>query len=69
MFPHLEINGRVHIPADEAAQRAGLSPDYIGQLARRGVLPGQLLAGAWYLDRESVLTFIAQRAENGSTEP
>lgn len=69
MHPHLEINGRIHVPADEAARRAGLSRDYMSQLARRGVLPGQLLAGAWYLDLGSVLAFIAQRARNGSTKP
>lgn len=69
MFPHLEINGRVHIPVDEAARRAGLSSDYMSQLARRSVLPGQLLAGTWYLDLTRVLRFIAQRTENGSTKP
>ena len=69
MHPHLEINGRIHIPAYEAARRAGLSRDYMSQLARRGALPGKLLAGAWYLDLGSVLAFIAQRAENGSTKP
>lgn len=69
MLALLEINGRPHIPADQAARQAGLSRDYICRLARRGVLAGRMLAHAWYLEQESMAVFIAQRANNGSTKP
>ena len=65
----LEINGQTYIPADQAARQAGLSRDYITQLARRGVLVGRVLAHAWYLEQESVTALITQRAKNGSTKP
>jgi len=57
----LEINGLTYISADDAARQAGLSRDYICQLARRGVLVGRMLAHAWYLEQESVTAFVNQR--------
>jgi hypothetical protein len=65
----LEINGRLHISSALAADRAGLSRDRIGQLARRGILPGRKSAGVWFVDQEALMAFIKQRAENGSTKP
>jgi Helix-turn-helix domain len=65
----LEINGRLHIPSGLAADRAGVTQRYISQLAKRGSLPGRKLAGAWYVDEEALMTFIKQRAKNGSTKP
>lgn len=69
MPPLLQINGRSHISADQAAREAGLSRDYICRLARRGALVGRVLAGAWYLEQESVRSFVVQRAKNASTNP
>lgn len=69
MRPLLQINGRNHISADQAARQAGLSRDHICKLARRGALVGRVLAGAWYIEQESVRSFIALRAKNGSTKP
>jgi hypothetical protein len=69
MPPLLQINGRSHISAHQAARQAGLSSDHICKLAGRGTLVGRVLAGAWYLEQESVRSFIAQRAKNGSTKP
>lgn len=69
MLPNLEIRGRTYIPIHEAVRESGLSPTYIGRLARRSVLTGQIIAGMWFLDREQLRAFIAQRAKNGSTKP
>jgi len=67
--PTLEINGRIHIPADEAARRAGLSRDYISQLARRGVLRVNCSQVHGILTWGACGSSIAQRAKNGSTKP
>ncbi len=65
----LQIEGRIYISADQAARQAGLSRDYITQLARRGVLVGRVLAHAWYVEQESVTAFIAQRAKMAQPSP
>jgi hypothetical protein len=69
MVPNLEIRGRIYIPIHEAARESGLSLTYIGRLARKGVLIGQIIGGMWFLDRGHLRTLIAQRAKNGSTKP
>ena len=69
MVPNLEIRGRTYIPIHEAVRESGWSQAYIGQLARTGVLTGQIIAGMWFLDQGHLRTFIAQRAKNGSTKP
>jgi hypothetical protein len=69
VLPNLEIAGRVYIPIHEAVRESGLSSTYIGRLARKGVLTGQIIAGMWFLDRGQLRAFIAQRAKNGSTKP
>jgi hypothetical protein len=65
----LEINGRLHILSGVAADRAGVSQRYISLLTKRGSLPGRKIAGTWFVDQEALMTFIKQRAENGSTKP
>lgn len=69
MLPNLEIRGRIYIPIHEAARESDLTQSYIGRLARTGVLTGQIIAGMWFIDREQLRAFIAQRAKNGSTKP
>jgi hypothetical protein len=69
MPPDLEIRGRIYIPIQEATRLSGMSKEYIARLARRDVLVGDIIAGQWFLDRERLRAFIAQRAKNGSTKP
>lgn len=69
MAPNLEIRGRTYIPIHEAMRESGLSQTYIGRLARKGILTGEIIAGMWFLDRGHLRAFIAQRAKNGSTKP
>jgi hypothetical protein len=47
MLPNLGIRSRIYIPIHEAVRESGLSPTYIGRLARKGVLAGQIIAGMW----------------------
>lgn len=69
MVPNLEIGGRTYIPIHEAVRESGWSQTYIGRLARKGGLTGQIIASMWFLDRGHLRTFIAQRTKNGSTKP
>jgi hypothetical protein len=69
MVPNLEIRGRSYVPIQEAVSESGLSQSYLGRLARKGVLTGQIIAGMWFFDREHFRAFVEQRAKNGSTKP
>ena len=69
MVPNFEIRGRSYVPIHEAVRESGLSQTYLGRLARKGVLAGQVIAGMWFFDREHFRAFIEQRAKNASTKP
>lgn len=69
MPPQIEIRGRTYIPIQEAARLSGLSKEYIGRLARRDVLVGQIIAGQWFIDQERLRAFAAERAKKRSTKP
>jgi hypothetical protein len=62
VYPYPAMQGRIYVAVHEAAKELGLSQTYVGRLARRGVLTGQILAGTWFLDRGHLRAFIAQRA-------
>jgi hypothetical protein len=62
MVPYLAIQGRIYVPVHEAAKELGLSQTYVGRLARRGVLTGQIIGGTWFLDRGHLRAFNTQRA-------
>lgn len=61
-MPDLTIEGRLYIPSSRAARLAGLTRDHICRLARRSVLPGQIVAGTWFLDRERLRDYVAARS-------
>jgi hypothetical protein len=69
MVPNLEIRGRIYVPVHAAVRESGWSQTYLGRLARKGVLTGQIIGGMWFFDREHFRVFIEQRAKNGSTKP
>jgi hypothetical protein len=48
VYPYPAIQGRIYVAVHEAAKELGLSQTYVGRLARRGVLTGQILAGTWF---------------------
>ena len=53
----------------EAARLSGLSKEYIGRLARRGVLVGQIIAGQWFIDWGRLRALNAEWAKKRSTKP
>ncbi len=58
----LEFNGVPYVHNKVAAGHAGLSRDYIARLCKRGVLRGERLAGAWYVNIASVNEFLIHQA-------
>ncbi len=59
----LFLNNRPVMLAHDAAQRAGYSTDYIGQLLRQGILKGERTASGWLVDVQSLDAFLADRAQ------
>jgi len=67
--PELKVNGRIYISATGAAEALRMTRDHVTRLARRKVLDGRIIAGAWYVDRDAVEKAIQLRERNGSTKP
>jgi hypothetical protein len=57
MLMELDIlsGGAEYISASRAAEKTGYASDYIGQLCRRGKIPGKLIDRTWYVDLEALL--------------
>jgi hypothetical protein len=69
MPPQIEIGAGVTFRFRRQPDLSGLSKEYIGRLARRDVLVGQIIAGMWFLDRGHLRPLIAERAKKRSTKP
>ncbi len=65
----LTINGRIYVSATCAAEELRVTRDYVARLARRKILDGQIVAGAWYVGRDAVEKAIQWRDRDGSTKP
>jgi hypothetical protein len=56
MSDEIFFDGKVYIPARDAARELGLSGDYIARLAKGGRIPARLLGHDWFVDREALPT-------------
>lgn len=66
----LEISGKRYISAKRAGKENKYHPDYIGQLIRAGKVEGQKVGRSWYVDAESLSTYLNQEpAAATSPEP
>lgn len=54
MSDELVIEGKSYIPSKQAAEVAGYTQDYIGQLARGGQIQARRVSGMWYISLESL---------------
>lgn len=55
MDDSIKIDGSEYISSSRAAKLAKYSSDYIGQLCRRGSIPGRLVGRTWYVNKECLL--------------
>jgi hypothetical protein len=62
----LTLDGKVYMKAAKAAGLVGYTPDYIGQLCRKGALDGIVLGKTWYVREQSVLEHKASKVRMNS---
>lgn len=52
----LDIGGKEYVKASQAADKAGYTSDYVGQLCRSGAIDAHLVGRSWYVDVEELMT-------------
>jgi hypothetical protein len=57
----LSLDGNPYISAAEGARITGYSQDYIGQLARRGIILSRLVGRKWYVDAKALKSHKAEK--------
>ncbi len=60
MTQSLHINGKQYVPSNVLASQCGYSHDYIGKLAREEKILGTQVGRQWFIEPESLKTFLAQ---------
>ncbi len=68
MSDHVDIGGTEYVSSKRASESSSYTQDYIGQLARRGLIDAQRIGGLWYVSMDS-LTKYKQNAELYVPEP
>ncbi len=57
MSQPLLLNGKEYVSSKSAAQSSGYAQDYIGQLARGGLIDAERVGGLWYVSMDSLLGY------------
>ncbi len=57
MTDELTIEGKQYISSKRAADLSGYAQDYVGQLARKGLIDAQRIGGLWYVFMESLAKY------------
>ena len=68
MTDEINVSGKRYILSRRAAEMSAYTQDYIGQLARRGLIDAQRIGGLWYVEMESLLSH-KKDSENQKPEP
>jgi hypothetical protein len=63
----LEIGGKKYLSSRRAAREHKYHTDYIGQLIRAGKVAGKKVGRAWYVDAESLDSYLRAEAAGGKT--
>jgi len=61
MSDAISFDGVQYISAGEAADRLGLTRDYIARLCRDGKVRGRRIGKNWYADEETLLSFVVNQ--------
>ncbi|MDO8518168.1 MAG: helix-turn-helix domain-containing protein [bacterium] len=64
----LEISGKRYLSSRRAAKQYHYHSDYIGQLIRSGKVVGTKVGRAWYVDAESLETYLSKENTQPSTQ-
>jgi len=65
----LQISGKRYVSSRRAAKDHGYAPDYIGQLIRGGKVRGQKVGRAWYVEAESLDTYLSGEGVDVAAAP
>ena len=57
MSDEVNLGGKTYISSKRAASSTGYAQDYIGQLARKGVIDARRIGGLWYIQLESLMNY------------
>ncbi len=68
MSDEISVEGKEYVSSKKASRTTGYSQDYIGQLARKGVIDARRVGGLWYILMDS-LELHKKRSEEFSPEP
>ena len=52
----LSFDGMGYISASRAAKLTGYSPDYVGQMARAGIIPSRQVGNRWYVEQAGIIS-------------
>lgn len=62
------VQGEQYISSKRASETTGYAQDYIGQLARKGLVDAKRIGGLWYISQKSLLEY-KEKAEAYKPEP
>ncbi|MDO8552081.1 MAG: helix-turn-helix domain-containing protein [bacterium] len=51
----VSFDGRGYISTSRAAKITGYTPDYVGQMARAGIIPSRQVGNRWYVEQSGIL--------------
>lgn len=54
MSDSVSLHGQEYVSSKRASELSGYAQDYIGQLARKGLIEGQRMGGLWYVSMNSL---------------
>ncbi|MEY4747504.1 MAG: hypothetical protein RLZZ416_553 [Candidatus Parcubacteria bacterium] len=63
MSDQLTVDGKEFISSKRASDLSGYTQDYIGQIARKGLVEARRIGGLWYIGTESLMKYKAQAEE------
>ena len=69
MSDELFISGKTYISSKQAALTSGYAQDYIGQLARGGLIDSQRVGGLWYVHLSSLTGYKANARDSRPLPP
>lgn len=67
MADEILVEGQQYISSKRASESTGYSQDYIGQLARKGLIDSKRIGGLWYISNSSLATY-KERAESSKNK-
>lgn len=68
MSDEISVEGKEYVSSKRASQMSGYAQDYIGQLARKGMIDAQRVGGLWYVSMDSLHAY-KEKSETFTPEP